>query len=255
MTFPSSTSFVTGLLDSHQDKQRKMSMYDVAKSVGLPATFVELRHQATHEQLPSLTRLRAAARSALAWIWDYYWRHLAPAPATDGRGPASDTPAGHERRRRRSEREAETETRCREALVRYLQGGADRDLAEAEDEIRGFEEGLVLTVLDSIADSTRDSGVLRRAVALTKKILEREGDPDRMDEDEGGSEEERLPRDAERVRAELAKAWEEVRKAEEEVVRRELPEKAQADVEMAEERPAWSLYEEDEWIPKPIGVV
>ena len=54
-------SFVTGLLDSHQDKARKISMYGVAKSVGLPATFVELRHQATHEQLPSLTRLRAAA--------------------------------------------------------------------------------------------------------------------------------------------------------------------------------------------------
>ncbi|EDO65258.1 Las1-domain-containing protein [Neurospora crassa] len=68
--------FVTGLLDSHQDKQRKMSMYGVAKSVGLPATFVELRHQATHEQLPSLTRLRTAAKKGLEWIWDYYWKHL-----------------------------------------------------------------------------------------------------------------------------------------------------------------------------------
>ncbi|KAK1778327.1 Las1-like-domain-containing protein [Copromyces sp. CBS 386.78] len=68
--------FVTGLLDSHQDKQRKMSMYGVAKSVGLPATFVELRHQATHEQLPSLTRLRTAAKKGLGWIWEYYWKHL-----------------------------------------------------------------------------------------------------------------------------------------------------------------------------------
>lgn len=68
--------FVTGLLDSHQDKNRKMSMYGVAKSVGLPATFVELRHQATHEQLPSLTRLRTAAKKGLEWIWEYYWKHL-----------------------------------------------------------------------------------------------------------------------------------------------------------------------------------
>ncbi|KAK3403578.1 Las1-like-domain-containing protein [Sordaria brevicollis] len=68
--------FVTGLLDSHQDKTRKMSMYGVAKSVGLPATFVELRHQATHEQLPSLTRLRTAAKKGLEWIWEYYWKHL-----------------------------------------------------------------------------------------------------------------------------------------------------------------------------------
>ena len=53
-----------------------MSMYGVAKSVGLPATFVELRHQATHEQLPSLTRLRTAAKKGLEWIWEYYWKHL-----------------------------------------------------------------------------------------------------------------------------------------------------------------------------------
>ncbi|KAK0614118.1 Las1-like-domain-containing protein [Immersiella caudata] len=68
--------FVTGLLDSHQTQARKMSMYGIAKSVGLPATFVELRHQATHETLPSLTRLREAAGKALEWIWEYYWVHL-----------------------------------------------------------------------------------------------------------------------------------------------------------------------------------
>lgn len=56
-------------------------MYGVAKSVGLPATFVELRHQATHEQLPSLTRLRTAAKKGLEWIWEYYWKHL---PEVDG---------------------------------------------------------------------------------------------------------------------------------------------------------------------------
>ncbi|KAF3359317.1 hypothetical protein VdG1_02340 [Verticillium dahliae VDG1] len=64
--------FVTGLLDGHQDKQRKLSMYSVAKTIGLPATFVELRHQATHEQLPSLAKLRAAARRALDWIWERF---------------------------------------------------------------------------------------------------------------------------------------------------------------------------------------
>ncbi|ORY71688.1 Las1-like-domain-containing protein [Pseudomassariella vexata] len=68
--------FVTGLLDSHQDKQQKQSMYSVAKTIGLPATFVELRHQCTHEQLPSLLKLRSAAHKSLAWIWDYYWKHL-----------------------------------------------------------------------------------------------------------------------------------------------------------------------------------
>ncbi|KAH0493861.1 hypothetical protein TgHK011_000507 [Trichoderma gracile] len=71
--------FVTGLLDGHQDKLRKQSMYSIAKNIGLPATFVELRHQATHEQLPSLAKLRSAAKKALDWIWDYYWKHLGEA--------------------------------------------------------------------------------------------------------------------------------------------------------------------------------
>lgn len=85
--------FVTGLLDSHQDKARKLSMYGVAKTIGLPASFVELRHQGTHEPMPSLTQLRPAARRALAWIWEYYWKNLPPeeeqeetVPGNDGQG-------------------------------------------------------------------------------------------------------------------------------------------------------------------------
>lgn len=67
---------MTGLMDSHQDKGRKQSMYEIAKSLGLPATFVELRHQATHEELPSLVKLRTETQKALRWIWDYYWEKL-----------------------------------------------------------------------------------------------------------------------------------------------------------------------------------
>lgn len=50
-------------------------MYQVAKEIDLPASFVELRHQATHEDLPSLVVLRRATVRALEWLWDYYW-HL-----------------------------------------------------------------------------------------------------------------------------------------------------------------------------------
>lgn len=73
--------FVTGLLDSHQDKRRKLSMYSIAKTIGLPATYVELRHQATHEELPSLSKLRVATQKALGWIWDYYWTTLPAGPS------------------------------------------------------------------------------------------------------------------------------------------------------------------------------
>lgn len=50
-------------------------MYQVAKEIDLPASFVELRHQATHEDLPSLVVLRRATARALEWLWDYYWLH------------------------------------------------------------------------------------------------------------------------------------------------------------------------------------
>lgn len=53
-----------------------MSMYAVAQAIDVPATYVELRHQTTHEELPSLLRLRAAAHDALRWIWDRYWVKL-----------------------------------------------------------------------------------------------------------------------------------------------------------------------------------
>lgn len=51
-------------------------MYSIAKNIGLPATYVELRHQATHEELPSLPILRAAAQRALVWIWSFYWKGI-----------------------------------------------------------------------------------------------------------------------------------------------------------------------------------
>ncbi|KAI4092547.1 MAG: hypothetical protein LQ344_003393 [Seirophora lacunosa] len=68
--------FVTGMLDSQQDGTYKRSMYDVAKELDLPASFVELRHEAIHGELPSLIASRQAAERALRWLWDHYWRHL-----------------------------------------------------------------------------------------------------------------------------------------------------------------------------------
>ncbi|EPE02939.1 las1-like protein [Ophiostoma piceae UAMH 11346] len=73
--------FVTGLLDGQQDRARKMSMHGLAQHIGLPAGFVELRHQVTHEALPSLRRLRSASQQALAWIYDYYWAGVDEAEA------------------------------------------------------------------------------------------------------------------------------------------------------------------------------
>lgn len=68
-----SSSFVTGLLDSHQESKYKVSMYAQAQKLGLPALFVDIRHEAAHGEMPNLINLRAAAERALRWLWDDYW--------------------------------------------------------------------------------------------------------------------------------------------------------------------------------------
>ncbi|PYH43828.1 Las1-domain-containing protein [Aspergillus saccharolyticus JOP 1030-1] len=64
--------FVTCLVDSKLGGQRR-TMFQRALDLGLPASFVELRHEATHRELPSLTVLRNASQRSLEWLWDYYW--------------------------------------------------------------------------------------------------------------------------------------------------------------------------------------
>ncbi|UPK93390.1 hypothetical protein LCI18_004325 [Fusarium solani-melongenae] len=116
--------FVTGLLDGHQDKQRKQSMYSIAKTIGLPATFVELRHQSTHEQLPSLAKLRTAAKKALAWIWDYYWKHLGD----------------------------DTSDPCRQMVLRYLREGDEAKLGIMIGEFERWPRERVVKTVDECAE-------------------------------------------------------------------------------------------------------
>lgn len=51
-------------------------MYTIAQQIGLPALFVDLRHESTHGDMPSLGNLRGAAQRALRWLWDDYWSKL-----------------------------------------------------------------------------------------------------------------------------------------------------------------------------------
>lgn len=78
---------MTGLLDSHQESKYKVSMYTQAQKLGLPALFVDIRHEATHGDVPNLTNLRSAAQRALKWLWDDYWKCL--------EGQALALPAGN----------------------------------------------------------------------------------------------------------------------------------------------------------------
>ncbi|KAG0029814.1 rRNA-processing protein las1 [Podila clonocystis] len=67
--------FVNGYVDAFQSaKSAKSIAYLAVEKVGMPVWFVELRHTATHDYLPSLTILRSATHQALAWINENYWK-------------------------------------------------------------------------------------------------------------------------------------------------------------------------------------
>ena len=57
---------VNGMVDPLQYGAYARSISSIAAQLGLPAWFVELRHAATHEDLPSLEVLRDAAREVIA---------------------------------------------------------------------------------------------------------------------------------------------------------------------------------------------
>src|SRR5690606_5022219 len=70
---------------------KKRTMFQRAMDLGLPASFVELRHEATHRELPSLVVLRRAAQRSLEWLWEYYWAKIADPSAQDYGGTDFET--------------------------------------------------------------------------------------------------------------------------------------------------------------------
>ncbi|KAL7812204.1 Las1-like domain-containing protein [Trichoderma gracile] len=136
--------FVTGLLDGHQDKLRKQSMYSIAKNIGLPATFVELRHQATHEQLPSLAKLRSAAKKALDWIWDYYWKHL-------GEAEKAKDP-------------------CKELVLSYLREDDEAARQRVIGQLRQWDLGHLQTTISELQKTLPGNQVYLKCLKLSKDM-------------------------------------------------------------------------------------
>ncbi|CAL1696175.1 unnamed protein product [Somion occarium] len=64
---------VNGLVDPLQLGAYARSIGSIAAQLGLPAWLVELRHAATHEDLPSIELLRQAAHDMMAWLLNNYW--------------------------------------------------------------------------------------------------------------------------------------------------------------------------------------
>ncbi|OVF06664.1 putative rRNA-processing protein [Clavispora lusitaniae] len=74
--------FVNGMLDPFQQGAHAVALSTIAKSIGLTLSFVDLRHSATHGQLPSLELLRSMSEKALKWLFDHYWVSLTDVATT-----------------------------------------------------------------------------------------------------------------------------------------------------------------------------
>lgn len=269
------TRFVTGLLDGHQDRARKLSMYGVAKTVGLPAGFVELRHQGTHEPMPGLAQLRPAAGRALVWIWEYYWRNLPEADHGRGqdegggammgemtrggpsRGTRSPAPAaglaGTAEKRQPVVVASATSTikgrMCRAALMGYLQKqegevGSDAAKQALTRQLAQWDDVLVLRTLEEIGQTARDTGILSRSVKLSREVLLRA----KGDEAQQGDDKE-VPTDIEEMRRELRDAREE---AEGLVDGVEGSKRKRGDGD--DDGPGWKRWK-GPWASRPIGIL
>jgi len=67
------TRFVNGVVDPLQQFARAVSVKRLAQEIKLPTALVDLRHECTHQRLPSLAGLRLAADEALLWLHEQYW--------------------------------------------------------------------------------------------------------------------------------------------------------------------------------------
>lgn len=72
---------VNGIADSQQKGRVALSVNALAESAGLSRLLVDIRHEATHNELPSLSTLQLAARQALDWLVQQYWWVAAAAGA------------------------------------------------------------------------------------------------------------------------------------------------------------------------------
>jgi hypothetical protein len=64
---------VNGIADSSQRGSIAASVASLANAAGMPWLLVDLRHEATHNELPTLAALRRGAEEGLRWLEVYYW--------------------------------------------------------------------------------------------------------------------------------------------------------------------------------------
>lgn len=204
-------------------------MYSIAKTIGLPATFVELRHQATHEQLPSLAKFRSAAKKALTWIWYYYWQHLSADDDVGGDGKSRS---------------------CKEMVLSYLGEDESTKRAALGRRLRHYTDTKLLEALADIGDSEQNPRILLMSLQLSRQVLE--GTFGAALAPDGGFERQHISKDMEAIRNELARDRNELEGLE--TTRQIQATETKAPMPQQGHSKGWAKYE-GRWKPKPIGMV
>ncbi|XP_073126980.1 uncharacterized protein [Henckelia pumila] len=63
---------VNGIIEKTRRKN-DISIGEAADAIGIPRTLIDIRHEGSHRDLPSLKLLRGASEKALDWLISYYW--------------------------------------------------------------------------------------------------------------------------------------------------------------------------------------
>jgi ribosomal biogenesis protein LAS1 len=200
-------------------------MYSIAKTIGLPATYVELRHQATHEELPSLPKLRTATQKALRWIWEYYWAKL-----------PNDLVENED---------------CKTCVMKLLKKYDQQCWVQMKAQLARWDDDEVLRALEEIEGATDEPTILIRSLKLSELIyLKTLGCV--ADKSESLVESETLEpesRNLDDARAELARMQADLSDTEDEEL------KLEGAIQASDPGGAgWSMWE-GPWVPKPIGSI
>ncbi|XP_056014101.1 ribosomal biogenesis protein LAS1L-like isoform X2 [Ostrea edulis] len=66
--------FVNNITELGQTKSYRMPVHKIAENFGIPNWIVEMRHNATHRSMPSLSELTSGADWILEWLREDFWR-------------------------------------------------------------------------------------------------------------------------------------------------------------------------------------
>ncbi|CAH9111596.1 unnamed protein product [Cuscuta europaea] len=67
------TRFVNGVIEKNR-KKNEISIAEAADAIGIPRMVIDVRHEGSHRDLPSLKLARLASTKALDWLQSYYWK-------------------------------------------------------------------------------------------------------------------------------------------------------------------------------------